>query len=143
MVVGGMTQFLTSVQHTPAKVTKTLNKIIRNFFWGTPSPPPVAEKYLFLPAEEGGWNLLNIEARNDAIKLAKLKKLIDYGPNRAAWADAAVALTLAHLPKSEQRRGDASSIISPFLQDIYKRSHHGHGSLPDELALHIICRCQV
>ena len=124
MVVGGMSQYLTAVQGSPAKVTKSLHKIIRNFFWGTSAPPPVAEKYLFAPLSKGGWNLLNITARNNAIKLMKLKKLTDYGPQRPLWADAATALILAHIPKTEWCRGDSLSMKSLFLQDIFKRSNY-------------------
>ena len=124
MIVGGMTQYLTAAQGMPNCVCDTLAKLIRNFFWGN-AHSTVAEQYLFLPIVEGGWNLLDIRSRNDAIALTKLKRLTDFGPSRPAWADAAFVIFIASIPQSERARGDERSMHTPLLQRIWQRDQYG------------------
>ncbi|EPS92835.1 hypothetical protein FOMPIDRAFT_1137242 [Fomitopsis schrenkii] len=79
---GGITQFLASVQDMPPRAEKQLKKMIREFIWDSPTPPPVNMDTLCLPLAEGGINLLDIEARNQAIQVMWLKRYLDLGPKR-------------------------------------------------------------
>lgn len=132
MVVRGMTQYLTAAQGMPNGVCNTLARQIRNFFWAGNTHSMVAEQYLFLPTTEGGWNLLDIKSRNEAITITKIKRLTDFGPSRPAWADAAVATMIALIPQSERARGDELSMHTPFLQNIWKRTRYGGSHLPPQ-----------
>jgi hypothetical protein len=73
LVVGGLMQFLTMAQGMPTNIEDALTKIIRRFMWGADSSPRLALSILQCPEDEGGLNLLNITARNEAIELMWLK----------------------------------------------------------------------
>lgn len=68
-VVGGHTQFLTKAQGMPAKIEKGFTKMIQDFMWEEDSSPQIALDALQRPIEEGGLNLLDLEARNEAIEI--------------------------------------------------------------------------
>ncbi|TDL17428.1 hypothetical protein BD410DRAFT_816480 [Rickenella mellea] len=72
MEVGGRTQYLTRVQGMPKEVEHTLTKMIQKFMWGD-SAPLVGAATLTSPISDGGKKLLDIEARNQAIELMKVK----------------------------------------------------------------------
>jgi ribonuclease HI len=85
-VVGGHTQFLTKAQGMPTEIENALTKIIRDFLWDDDSSPRIALGTLYQPTEQGGLNLLDIKARNEAIKITWLKAYLDFSPTRPAWA---------------------------------------------------------
>ena len=85
-VIGGRTQFLTKAQGMPISIEKALTKIARNFMWEDDSSPRIALNYLSLPPQEGGLNLLDIHARNEAIEIIWLKTYLNFTPSRPAWA---------------------------------------------------------
>ncbi|KAI0632940.1 hypothetical protein C8Q77DRAFT_1059353, partial [Trametes polyzona] len=72
-------------------------------------------KYLYLPVERGGLNLIDLESRNEAIELTWLRAYLDFGPNRPLWAEVADALYAHHIPKNCGVR-DVRMRINPFLQ---------------------------
>jgi hypothetical protein len=73
MIVEGCTQFLTQAQGMPKHIEDTLVKITRNFIWDDSTVPRIALGYLYYPIKEGGLNLLDIRARNEAIEIIWLK----------------------------------------------------------------------
>ncbi|EPQ60413.1 hypothetical protein GLOTRDRAFT_124170 [Gloeophyllum trabeum ATCC 11539] len=84
---GGMTQYLTKVQGMPPYIVTTLEKLLQSFIWEeAASNLPVALAQLYLPKEKGGLDLLNINARNDAIELTWLRTYLDLSPTRPDWA---------------------------------------------------------
>ncbi|KAJ7115071.1 hypothetical protein C8R43DRAFT_828986, partial [Mycena crocata] len=85
MVVGGMTQYLTQVQRMPKTVEKRLTKRIRKYMWKDQDGAPVSEAMLQAPVAEGGRDLLDLEARNQAIDVMWLKAYLDLSPDRALW----------------------------------------------------------
>lgn len=91
-VVGGLTQFLTMAQGMPTNIEVALTKIIRGFMWGADSSPRLALSSLQCPEDEGGLNLLDITARNEAIELMWLKSYLDLSPARPPWATVTDAL---------------------------------------------------
>jgi len=80
-IFGGHIQF-TQAQGMPKKIEQTLTKMIRDFMWEESSSPRIALSALQRPREEGGLNLLDIEARNEAIEITWLKPYLDLSANR-------------------------------------------------------------
>jgi hypothetical protein len=90
MVVGGMTQYLTTVQGMPKDIEDYLDKRIKTFMWAGKRVAPLNNDFLFFPTEEGGKDLLSIKDRNDAIALKDIRDfLTNEGPDRAKWCDLA------------------------------------------------------
>ncbi|KAJ7673856.1 hypothetical protein DFH06DRAFT_978680, partial [Mycena polygramma] len=116
MVVGGMTQYLTQVQRMPTAVQKRLTKRIRKYMWkDEKNYSPVAEATLQAPVAEGGRDLLDIEARNQAIDVMWLKEYLNLGPDRALWGYFADAIFAHNVPKTE-KNVDTKVRVNPFLQ---------------------------
>ena len=66
----------------PPHIEKTITDIIRNFIWEENTSPRIALKYLHNKVEEGGLNLLNIRARNEAIEIIWLKTYLNMSSSR-------------------------------------------------------------
>ena len=93
MVVGGMMQFLTKAQGMPNTITRSLQTIIRDFLWnGNKTPPGLSLNNLMRNKKEGGINLLDLEARNQAIELTWLKSYTNRSSNRPTWTFAIDAI---------------------------------------------------
>ncbi|KAG6806335.1 hypothetical protein H0H92_011704 [Tricholoma furcatifolium] len=73
MVIGGRTQYRTSVQGMPKDLEDQLKKIMRKFLWGEDTTSAICLKTLYQPIEKGGKKLLNIKVRNEAIEIMKAK----------------------------------------------------------------------
>jgi hypothetical protein len=80
-VVGGYTQFLTNAQGMPTHIESALRKIISNFLWDDDSSLRIASNTLCRPINEGGLDLLDVAARNEAIDIIWLKKYLNFSPN--------------------------------------------------------------
>jgi len=70
----------------PATIETALTKMIRKFMWENDSSPRIAYHILCSPLNEGGLNLLNVQARNEAIEIIWLKSYLDFSPSRPTWA---------------------------------------------------------
>jgi hypothetical protein len=116
MVVGGMTQYLTQVQRMPKNIEKRLTKRIRKYMWkDEKNHSPVADNTLQALVEEGGKNLLDLEARNQAIDIMWLKEYLNLGPDRALWGYIGDAIYAAKVPNSETNV-DPRVRINPLTQ---------------------------
>ncbi|KAJ7643413.1 hypothetical protein DFH06DRAFT_999143, partial [Mycena polygramma] len=81
-----MTQYLTQVNGMPKSVEKKLIAKQREFMWGGSKSSPVQREMLMAPIEVGGKKMLDLEARNEAIVLMKLKSYLNLDPkSRATW----------------------------------------------------------
>ena len=85
-VVGGCTQFLAKAQGMPKHVEKALISTVRDFMWGEDSAPRLTLDTLQRPRDEGGLNLLDIQARNEAIELMWLRSYLNFSESRPPWA---------------------------------------------------------
>ena len=112
-VVGGHTQFLTKAQGMPKHIEEAITKIIRNFIWDNDIHPRIATEYLHRPLKEGGLNLLDIRACNDAIELIWLRDFLNLTESRQTWAIISDVLINATAPLG----ASAVAIINTFLQD--------------------------
>ena len=122
IVVGGYTQFLTKAQGMPTHIETALTKLIREFMWEDDSSPRIALEMLQRPVEEGGLNLLDLKARNEAIEIIWLKSYLDFSLTHTAWAIVTDLIIDTTAPTSmcDQARGN------PFLQtwNIPMRGRH-------------------
>ena len=85
-IVGGFTQYLTQAQGMPHHIEAALTRTIRDFMWEDDSSPRLALDTLQHPRNEGGLNLLDLKARNEAIEIMWLKSYLDFSGTRPAWA---------------------------------------------------------
>ncbi|KAI0706714.1 hypothetical protein C8T65DRAFT_527162, partial [Cerioporus squamosus] len=113
--VGSRTQYLTRVQGMPLSVVADLRKVIRHFVWGHGRTPPINEETLYLPIHEGGLDLLNLKARNEAIELIWMREYLDLTPLRPRWAYVADVM-LARAVTVDSRQVDLSVRVNAFLQ---------------------------
>lgn len=128
MIVGGMTQYLTTVQRMPEPICKRLTKIIRGYIWDDRSSTPISMAQVCLPVERGGLGMLDLNARNEAIDIMWLKAYLDFSEDRPLWAFLADDLLATHIPKDCRPRQQELR-INPFMQ----RWHPKVRDLPEEL----------
>lgn len=117
MIIGGMTQYLTTVQGMPSETETLVTKLIREFMWDG-KKPPIGLETLYLPKEEGGLGLLDIISRNEAIDIMWLKKYLQFGKERPMWAYIADILITETAPKNQGRLDDETEgiLINTFIQ---------------------------
>jgi len=111
-IVGGHTQFLTKAQGMPLHIEKALMNIISTFIWGQETRPRIAMDTLWRPILEGGLNILDIKARNEAIEIIWLKTYLNFSPLRQKWAMIMDHIILAAAPPHSVKKARDS----PFLQ---------------------------
>ncbi len=128
MIIGGMTQFFTTVQRMPDIIATRLTKIMREYLWDDRHNTPVSMEHVCLPVELGGLGMLDLEARSEAIDIMWLKAYLDFSENRPIWAFLADDLLATHVTKDCRPR-DVSLRTNPFLQRWNPRAN----GLPAEL----------
>src|SRR5258708_6369592 len=129
MIIGDKTQFITATQGMPPKYEEYLMKRICSFLWDTDSPPPVTMATMSNPHCEGGLKVLNLKARNEAIRIMKLKKLANHSASCPLASDAALEII------------QACTILTPngptmtdiFLQSFFKHKCFTNKQLPQDL----------
>ncbi|KAJ8455816.1 hypothetical protein ONZ51_g12320 [Trametes cubensis] len=115
MEVGGRTQFLAKAQGMPPEVEAKVEKLTSDFVWGPGKKATINRDTLMLPVSQGGLNMLDIKARNEAIELMWLKTYLNLSENRPDWAYLADIL-IAKAIMAESRCVDADARINTFLQ---------------------------
>ncbi len=128
MIVGGMTQFFTTVQRMPDAIIQRLTKIVRGYLWDDRHNTPVGMEHVCLPVTRGGLGMLDLATRREAIDVMWLKTYLDFSDERPLWAYLADDLLAKHVPKNCRPRS-AEIRMNPFLQ---RWSPKVYG-LPDEL----------
>ncbi|KAJ7157686.1 hypothetical protein C8R43DRAFT_883162 [Mycena crocata] len=85
ITIGSMTQYLTQVNEMQPQTVNHLLKSQREFMWGG-KLSPVQRDMLMAPRLQGGKNMLDLKARNDALQIMKLKTYLDLDhKTRATW----------------------------------------------------------
>ena len=112
-VIAGHTQFLAKAQGMPKEIEETLTRITRDFMWEGYTISKIALENLHRPIEEGGLNLIDLKARNDAIELTWLKAYLDFSPSRPAWAKITDLIIDATMPQGS----NTQARINSFLQN--------------------------
>jgi hypothetical protein len=122
MVIGGMTQYLTTVQGMPKEVEKRLEKRVRNFLWAEKTNLTVNKETVYAPAEIGGKNLLDIVTRNEAIAVTWLKTYLSFGPERPLWCFVADELL------AKRARGSDDNVSEEMRMNTYLQSWYPEAS---------------
>jgi hypothetical protein len=115
MVVGGMTQYLATVQGMPEEVEECLDRKIRSFLWADKSQATVNKETVHAPLDVGGKNLLDIIAQNEAIAVTWLKTYLSFGPDRPLWCFVADKI-LANKVVGADMNVDEAMRINTYLQ---------------------------
>ena len=111
-VISSCTQFLMKAQEMPMKVEKALNKMAKDFIWEGCTVLQIAMGNLHQQIEEGGLNLLNIKAQNDAIEIMWIKTYLDLSPTHPLWAKITDLIIDASMPQGPTTQ----THINCFLQ---------------------------
>jgi exonuclease III len=111
---GGYSQYLAQVQGCPTRVETEIERQITKYLWeGKMSK--VNKETTHAPIDQGGMKILDIKARNEAIRLIWLKRYLDTSAARPLWASFADALLARNVPASEERI-DEKMRQNPLLQ---------------------------
>ena len=111
-IIGGHTQFLAKAQGMPTRIETALTNIMSKFIWDHGTKPRIAMDALRRPIHEGGLNVLNIKARNEAIEIIWLKAYLNFSPSRQKWATVTDHIILAAAPTHSVEKAREN----PFLQ---------------------------
>ncbi|PBK78779.1 hypothetical protein ARMSODRAFT_984643 [Armillaria solidipes] len=128
MVIGGRTQFLTKAQGMPKHIETRLTGTIRRFIWDGNRSPPVSLELLQQPVENGGLKLLDLNARNEAIKITDLKSYLQLDNSRPRWAQVDDIILSVNTQKSGLKLNREMRVNS-FLQT-WNVSTHNNPDLP-------------
>jgi hypothetical protein len=125
MVIGGRTQYLTRVQGMPKDAEDTLIKAEHIFLWDG-ARARVAHETMIPDIADGGKQILDIPARNEAIDLWNLQTYRVQGHERATWCYLMDYMLTKFLEKSylNIRPGQ---VLNVSLQDIHipvSNKHH-------------------
>ena len=115
MEVGGRTQFLAKTQSMSKTIEEKLVRMIANFMWPGDRTPRVSMAVMCRPVADGGLNLLDIRARNDAIDAVWLRDYLAPPEHRPRWALAVDAI-LAGKTTAASSRAEADAKINTFMQ---------------------------
>ncbi|KAJ7655667.1 hypothetical protein DFH06DRAFT_992441, partial [Mycena polygramma] len=115
MVVGGMTQYMATVQGMPEDVELKLEQRVRSFLWAEKNQVTVNKETVYAPSDIGGKNLLDIVARNEARAITWLKTYLSFGPNRPLWCFVADEI-LAKRVVDADLNVDEAMRINAYLQ---------------------------
>ncbi|KAJ3971321.1 hypothetical protein EV361DRAFT_800326, partial [Lentinula raphanica] len=112
----------------PPDVETKLEKRIRRFLWDEKTHVRVNKETILAPIKEGGHQVLDIIARNEAITVTWIQSYLNLTNTRAEWAYVADALIAHHVPASDATLDDQSK-INIFLQSWRTNRNH----LPKDL----------
>jgi hypothetical protein len=117
VAIGGRTQYLTRAQGIPKNIEHTLIKIEQTFLWDG-KRVRVGHEIMILNSADGGKQILNIPARNEAIDSWNLRTYLVRGSKRAAWCYFVDFILKIFLDKSylNIRPGE---IFIVFMQEIH------------------------
>jgi hypothetical protein len=130
MVVGGLTQYLTRVQGMTEEVTTLVKRKVSKFLWDDASPM-VSAQVMSSQIANGGKKILDIQARNEAIELMKLKSYLRFDEHRPRWAKVADALINQNVSKHWNVQ-DGESKVNTFLQNWAPATRKG-SKLPNSI----------
>ena len=96
----------------PPHIEEAIMKIIRDFIWDNDEHPRIVLEHLHRPLKEGGLNLLDINAQNDAIELVWMRDFLDLTPAQQTW----VIVTDILINVSAPLGASAVALVNSFLQ---------------------------
>ncbi len=126
MEVGGRTQFLAKAQPMSEKIEKRLETMVAEFITNGEKRPRVGRDTMYKPVAEGGLNLLDVKARNEAIDVVWLREYLCGTNGRQRWAGVADAI-FAHTTVAAARNVDDLAKVNAFTQTWKISTHHTAG----------------
>jgi hypothetical protein len=135
MFVGGRSQYLTRVQGMPNDIEDSLVELINTFLWDG-KRARISSSAMYSHVSEGGKQILNIRARNEAIDLWNLQTYLTQGPQRASWCYF-MDFILAKWLETSYLNVQPGQIINVFLQNIHLPIS-SQTPLPDQIKKMII-----
>ncbi|KAF6755002.1 hypothetical protein DFP72DRAFT_749255, partial [Ephemerocybe angulata] len=118
-MVGGYTQYLTRVQGMPTSVLKSIRKKTDNFVYakhGERKANTIAMDVLFNNKDDGGLGLLDMEARNEAIDIMRLRTYLLHPEARPIWCRLADIL-LARSAVMKFKNVGPEALVNPLTQN--------------------------
>lgn len=131
MVIGGRTQYETSVQDMSKQVEELLARIVNKFMWKRTFCPVISINIMHLPFEQGGRKVLDVKVRNKAIEIMKTQQYLKLDNNQPKWAmlaDKIISEKIMKKPKDEW-----PPKINVFLQDTVVDMRAGEDCLPTSI----------
>src|SRR5260221_6144307 len=105
----------------------------QNFPMGLRSTPPNCHGP-HVPPQQCRWQEHpRHSSHNEAIKIMKLKRILDYSESRPMASDAAIAIIIGSIPKSLVLDTDVNIISDIFLQTVYQRQQYTSKTLPKSI----------
>ncbi|KAJ3530055.1 hypothetical protein NMY22_g8737 [Coprinellus aureogranulatus] len=117
-MVGGFTQYAVQVQGMPNDVLMRTKKIMDDFIWakgGEVKRNTVSVDVLQDNTEEGGLGVLDLEARNEAIEIVRLRTYLLPPDQRPLWCFLADRL-LAKAAVKRYTNVEEEFLVNPFTQ---------------------------
>lgn len=115
----------------PQMIEKRLQCRIIKFMWND-TKSMINEETMYAPILKGGWKVLDLGARNDAIELRRCQKYYMTGNGRPRWAFVVDEIISANIKATGQV--DEPSIISPHLQDLCIKPRSKEFPIPSKIA---------
>lgn len=133
MILGGLTQYHTMAQGIPTTIEKSLKPVIQHYIWDSKAQSlPRSDDIMFLDFAKGGRKILDIQARNEATALMKLRRLVNFSRTCPLRADVTRALSLCCIPKAGSYRWEARADMF-LLTESERRSYANNASVPKVL----------
>ncbi|KIJ26782.1 hypothetical protein M422DRAFT_272124 [Sphaerobolus stellatus SS14] len=107
-------------------------KITKGLLWDHDTYAPISFEVMSRPHNEGGLKVLDLNVRNKAIVLMKLKSYLNYGSERPRWTLIADRLFGNNALKKVALGGQATA-INPFIQNWKPKRRGKWSSLPTSL----------
>lgn len=98
------------------------------FLWDEKSHVRINKETVYAPIKNGGRQVLDLLARNEAIMVTWIRSYLDMTPDRATWAYVADALIAHHAPKTDINIEDNDK-LNIFLQSWKTKK----SELPDDI----------
>jgi hypothetical protein len=139
-IIGGHMQFLAKAQGMPLCIETALINIMSKFIWDQGTKPRIAMDSLRCPIHEGGLNLLNIKARNEAIEIIWLKVYLNFSLSCQKWATVMDHIILAAAPTHSVKKSkgqpiptDLDSPAQRTMSETPKRQHQENAKNSTEI----------
>ncbi|PPQ86477.1 hypothetical protein CVT26_011981, partial [Gymnopilus dilepis] len=131
MEAGGLTQYLTRVQGMSKNIEDKLQALIASFMWNG-NKSAVSPDWLQQPIDNGGKKLLDIEARNEAIDIMRVKTYLRGDAHRPRWTKIADKLIARATPKTENAMNEDLK-TNMYLQTWHPMLSKRRSPLPEPL----------
>ncbi|KAI1782546.1 hypothetical protein LXA43DRAFT_905491, partial [Ganoderma leucocontextum] len=97
-LIQSISLYLATVNGMPKDVEKRMEKILRDFLWDGKKIGYMRYDEVIMPKEDGGLNMPDIRARNEAIQVMWLQRYLKEDSKRPVWAFVLDKILFDNLP---------------------------------------------